>query len=81
MKINDYELVKTSDACPEQYDVYRDGANLGYLRLRHSLFTAQLYGPWGPEVYRATPKGDGLFEPSEREGFLTEAVEAIGRAV
>ena len=32
------ELVKTCGACPEQYDAYFEGYQVGYLRLRHGTF-------------------------------------------
>lgn len=39
--VNPYKLVNTCSACPEQYDVYREDKLVGYLRLRHSKFTAR----------------------------------------
>lgn len=77
MNILGYELVETCGACPEQYDVYKDKKQVGYLRLRHGNFTVQTPSAGGEIVYQASPKGDGLFEDSEREYFLTEAIRAI----
>lgn len=76
-----FELVQTSSACPEQYDVYDDEGQVGYLRLRHGYFRAQAYSPSGPVVYSAETIGDGIFDPSERERHLSAAVAAISEYV
>lgn len=71
------ELVQTCGACPEQYDAFIDGELVGYLRLRHGYFTVQYPNVSGELVYSAEPKGDGLFEYDEREGYLAAARLAI----
>ena len=63
-------------ACPEQYDVFHNDEYIGYMRLRHGMFTAMM-GDDYELVYREYPKGDGIFETDEREKYLTEAVAAI----
>jgi hypothetical protein len=70
-------LVRTCDACPEQYDVYFDGRKIGYLRLRWGGFTAQHPGPGGMVVFEASPRGYGIFEDGEREDYLKSAVSAL----
>ncbi len=70
------KLVMTCGACPEQYDVFQDGKEVGYLRLRHGHFRAECNGV---VVYEATPNGDGLFEYDERDHYLRFAVDAIER--
>jgi hypothetical protein len=83
MKIGDCELlglslVCTCGGCPEQYDVYLGGEQVGYLRLRHGHFTADaLDGELEEEVYSAAPRGDGNFDPGEREAYLTQACMSI----
>lgn len=77
MNINGYELVRTCEACPEQYDVYKDRVQVGYLRLRHGYFRADCPDCGGETVYTASPKGDGVFYDDEREFYLTEAISAI----
>lgn len=78
MNINGYELVQTCGACPEQYDVFLDGKQVGYLRLRHGYFSASVPGCMGEHVYGSGGMiGDGAFESEERMRFLTEAVRAI----
>lgn len=73
----DLTLVMTCGACPEQYDVMRGEETVGYLRLRHGHFTAHLWGPSGPLVYRADTVGDGLFDEDERQPQLSAALTAI----
>ena len=72
---DDLSLDLTCGACPEQYDVFFKGKNVGYLRLRHGRFTADC--PFGATIYVAHPEGDGCFEPDERDRYLKEASEAI----
>lgn len=75
--IKGFDLVRTCYACPEQYDVYLDGEELAYLRLRHGSFYAQ--APFGGSVvYSARPlKSDGIFDDNEREYYLNNAIDAI----
>lgn len=77
MHREDYELVQTCGACPEQYDVFLDGQQVGYLRLRHGTFRAEYPDCGGAEVYRANPEGDGVFEYEERTHYLNQAIRAI----
>lgn len=77
MKILGYDLVLTCGACPEQYDVFKDGEQVGYLRLRHGYFRADYPDCGGETVYTATPEGDGIFEEDERDFYLTAAIQAI----
>lgn len=71
-----YDLFRTCLACPQQYDVYLNDKEVGYLRLRHGSFRADC--PYGTTVYYTEDsKGDGIFEEDEEEFFLTEAIKAI----
>ena len=79
MEINGYELKETCGACPEQYDVFKDDAVVGYLRLRHGYFSAEYPFCGGQTVYEAQPKGDGRFYDDEREHYLTAAIAEIDR--
>lgn len=67
------ELVQTCDACPEQYDAFINGKQIGYLRLRHGHFTVQYPDVGGELVYSSETKGDGMFDDDEREGHLIAA--------
>jgi hypothetical protein len=70
-------LVKTCSACPEQYDAFLDGAQVGYLRLRHGQFRVDFPDHNGEAIYEASPQGDGKFEEHERDYYLRFAVDAI----
>ena len=71
------ELIQTSSACPEQYDVMQDGGRVGHLHLRHGYFEACVDGPSGEAVYTARTIGDGVFDPSERDEHISKALAAI----
>ena len=75
--IHGYKLVQTCGACPEQYDVFAEDKQVGYLRLRHGGFRASVPDHGGETVYSASPEGDGIFMNDERVRYLTEAVLAI----
>ena len=77
MEILGYDLILTCAACPEQYDVFKDGEQVGYLRLRHGWFFCSVPDCCENIVYEAEPKGDGEFYDDEREFYLTEAIKAI----
>ncbi len=74
MNINGYELLCTCSGCPEQYDVVKDSEVVGYLRLRHGWFRADV---GEITVYEAYPQGDGFFRGDERTKYLTNAIVAI----
>lgn len=88
--IDGCRLVCTCGACPEQYDVFDEKTNqqIGYLRLRHGVFRADV--PYcvrtdvpdcgGKTVYRSETKGDGVFDDDERMPELTKAITAIKAA-
>ena len=50
MSERNLELVQTCFACPEQYELYHRGHEIGYLRLRHGSFRAD-YKPTDETVY------------------------------
>jgi hypothetical protein len=70
-------LKLTSDACPEQYDAFLDGKQVGYLRLRHGFFRVDFPECGGETIYEADPNGDGEFTDEERDYYLRFAVDAI----
>jgi len=81
-----FELDRTCTACPEQYDVYHAGKRVGYFRLRHGCFTAELVSDSDPDdfgdlVYSASPNGDGVFQDDERVHHLNAACRALDRAM
>ena len=68
-------LEMTCSACPEQYDVFLDDKDVGYLRLRHGRFTVDC--PFGNTIRTAFPEGDGCFDSDERMEYLEMAVNSI----
>lgn len=77
LEIDDYTLICTCAVCPEQYDVFKLGAKVGYLRLRHGEFRADAPVCGGETVYESNPKGDGMFDDDERIPEITKALAAI----
>lgn len=77
--IDNYRLVCTCGACPEQYDVFNEetGGQVAYFRLRHGHFRADCPDVGGEIVYDTQTKGDGIFEEDERLPVLTAAVRAV----
>lgn len=71
------KLVLTCGACPEQYDAFLNGIQVGYLRLRHGFFRVDFPNCGGETIYEASPRGDGVFESDERDYYLRFAVDAI----
>ena len=76
------ELKRTCAAAPEQYDLFRDGRQIGYLRLRHGYFRAHYPDHNSSEpVYSTGVRGDGLFyDDEERSRELRAAAVEILRA-
>jgi len=77
MKKEDIKLVRTCVACPEQYDAFMNGQQVGYLRLRHGYFRVEYPDCGGEMIYEAEPYGDGIFEEYEKDFYLKEAKKAI----
>lgn len=74
---NGFNIVMTCPACPEQYDVFKDGKQVAYYRLRHGDFTVDYPDAGGETIYEAETKGDGAFEPDERLLHLTNAMRKV----
>lgn len=72
-----FKLDKTCWACPEQYDVYLNGEQVGYLRLRHGSFRCDYPDCGGKTVFSAYPDGDGCFTEEERDPMLRKALAAL----
>lgn len=76
--IEGYRLDPTCFACPEQYDVYdQAGTQVAYIRLRHGNLTVSCPDYGGIVVYSANPRGDGVFDSTERMHHLKIAIAAI----
>jgi len=74
------ELRQVSRAMPESYELFRDGREIGYLRLRHGHFKVyHISQPTNP-VYSTGTIGDGSFQDQfERETELRAAAVAVLR--
>jgi len=77
--IDGLDLFGTCTECPEQYNVFIGEKYIGYLHLRHGCFSASMKGSqYGEHVfYSEKSEGNGRFEDAEREGFLTQGVNAM----
>lgn len=74
-----FKLLQTCWACPEQYDVFLEGQQVGYLRLRNGYFRCQYPNCGGEIIFATFPKGDGMFEEEEREPIIEMAIAAIAK--
>ena len=72
-------LTRTCAAFSEQYDAFDSCWNLiGYLRIRHGLFTVEAPDVGGTVVYEAMTSSDsGCFNDDERSMFLDRAKVAL----
>jgi hypothetical protein len=72
------ELKLTCEACPEQYDAFYLGKKIGYLRLRHGIFTVDYPFCGEKIIFTAYPEGDGMFfDEEERSYYLGKAKIAL----
>lgn len=76
MKFN-LELIKTSETCPEQYDVKIKSTQVAYIRVRHGEVRVDVPDAGGDTIYAAGIAGDGAFEDEEREWYLERCKQAI----
>jgi len=74
---NGLDLQMTCGACPEQYEVFKDGKQVAYYRLRHGEFRVDLGECGGETIYEAEPNGDGIFDADERFIYLIKAMREV----
>jgi hypothetical protein len=81
MIIKDLNFKKTCDACPEQYDVFKDGKQVGYVRLRWGNLTVESPDCGGELVYEHYFENDsfkGCFDSTEeRQKYLELIADCI----
>ena len=80
MVIEGLYFVLTSAVCPEQYDVFHVGNQVGYVRLRHGCLRCYYPDCGGDIIYRASfdDEWKGCFDDEgERMKYLTEIAVAI----
>lgn len=74
---NGLELKLTCPAMPEQYEVFKDGKQVAYYRLRHGAFRVDYPECMEETIYEAQPMGDGIFCDNERLFYMNEAMKAV----
>jgi len=70
-------IVQTCPQYPEQYEVFKGGVIVGYLRARHGHFSVECPDVGCEVVYQSDIEGDGSFDDSERDHQMEKAIEAI----
>lgn len=76
MNIKGLEFDQTCEACPEQYDVYYDELQVGYVRLRWGNLTVT-YPDYDGEVIYREGIGEGLtgmFESEEQRKHYLDII-------
>ena len=80
MIIQDLEFKQTCGACPEQYDVFKDGKQVGYVRLRWGNLSCRYPDHNGDAIYAESFddawKG-GFDDANERNKYLLEIANAL----
>lgn len=76
MEIKGLTFVKTCNCCPEQYEVYRNGKHIGYVRLRWGTLTCEYPDLDGELVYCVDMDSDiqGEFNSDKERMFHLEAI-------
>lgn len=74
---NGLEIKMTCGACPEQYEVFKNGNQVAYYRLRHGGFRVDFPNVRGETIYEAEPNGDGMFDDNERLIYLARAMRIV----
>lgn len=74
---NGLEIKMLSGACPEQYEVFIDGEQIAYYRLRNGEFRVDYPDCGGEIIYQIEANGDGIFDPDERLVQLAKAMGAV----
>lgn len=80
MIIQKLNFVETCGACPEQYDVFKGGRQVGYVHLRRGTVTCYFPDCRGDTIYSHSfdDEWKGFFEdPDERETYLNRIATAI----
>ena len=84
MIIQKLNFIETCGACPEQYDVFKGGRQVGYVRLRWGTVTCDFPDCRGDTIYSHSfdDGWKGCFDSSEeRETYLNRIATAIHAAL
>lgn len=76
--IEGLEFKATCYGCPEQYDVFLENEQVGYVRLRHGTLRVDYPSHSGETILETEGvEGDGIFTKEERPFWLRQAALAI----
>lgn len=77
--INGYDFICTCVVCPEQYDVFGNGKQVGYVRLRYGVLTLDYPNINGKEIYRFLYDNEwlGSFMSEEDRDFQFSVMSRI----
>jgi len=84
MIIQKLYFIETCGACPEQYDVFKGGRQVGYVRLRRGTITCDFPDGKGDTIYSHSFEDGwkGCFDSSEeRDTYLNKIATAIHAAL
>lgn len=84
MIIKKLNFIRTCDSCPEQYDVFKDGRQVGYVRLRWGTVTCDFPDCGCDTIYSHdfVNGWKGNFDSSEeRAKYLNRIATAIHAAL
>jgi len=70
-------MVQTCSVAPEQYEVFKDGMPVGYLRVRWSSFRVKFPSAADERLYEGAVEGFATFSDSEREPQMLMALDLI----
>ncbi len=79
LAINGYNFYLTCMACPEQYDIFHNGKQVAYARLRGGRFSIECPDVSGEQVFRYVfdDGWKGSFADWERYSYLEASTLAI----
>ena len=84
MIIQKLNFVETCGACPEQYDVFKGGRQVGYVRLRWGTVTCDFPDCRGDTIYSHSFE-DGwkgnFADDAEREKYLNEIATMLNARI
>lgn len=81
LNVNNYALIQTWHSAPEQYEVFKGGKNVGYLRLKYGTLRVFYPGVTGNQIASFETKGYSSFEEEEKTEFLEKAVAEIDKHI
>lgn len=79
MRISGLEFERTCTACPEQYDVFLDDRQVGYVRLRYGKLTVDYPDCLKERIYSTNIGGEwtGEFQSDEQRLYYLGKIAGI----